>query len=258
MATDAVTIVVVLICGPPASGKTTLALKLKQKLDHCLLLSFDDIFSATEQEAAVKTKGHLKLLRRTMLEGVKNIIDGRTDTMEAKRIFDSIQLNAQGSKTWQYIIIDDNLYLRSMRYCWFQAARTRSISLCNIYLATSLKRCLHHNRQRASPVLEKVIVEQFKKMEPPASRAHIAEKFTLTVNVPDDSEFAPVIKRAIEIISAAQLSPFSPQSTDNNTQEKKEKAEFSRSLTRASKSHNIDLAFRRAISSLTKNGTMAT
>lgn len=64
MSGDSGSIVLVLICGPPASGKTTLATNLKEKLGRCLLFSFDQIFSNEEQENAVKTKGHLKMLRR--------------------------------------------------------------------------------------------------------------------------------------------------------------------------------------------------
>lgn len=56
--------VLVLIFGPPASGKTTLAANLKGRLSQCLLLSFDDIFSAEEQKVAIQTRGSLKILRR--------------------------------------------------------------------------------------------------------------------------------------------------------------------------------------------------
>ncbi|XP_022671382.1 L-seryl-tRNA(Sec) kinase-like isoform X2 [Varroa jacobsoni] len=244
--------VLVLIFGPPASGKTTLAANLKGRLSQCLLLSFDDIFSAEEQKVAIQTRGSLKILRRSMLEAVKDILDGRRECVSTTKIIDRVTIDQRKQIVkgpWQHIIIDDNLYLRSMRHCWFQAAKARGISLCNVYVTASLEECLDRNRLRPFPVPENVIINQFRKMEPPIAEASQAEKFSLSLKTSNFSMYINTAERLLTLIAAARLCPLVPQDVERT----QSVAESSRRVTRESKSHNLDLAFRKAVTGLIKN-----
>ncbi|XP_022671388.1 L-seryl-tRNA(Sec) kinase-like isoform X4 [Varroa destructor] len=188
----------------------------------------------------------------SMLEAVKDILDGRRECVSTTKIIDRVTIDQRKQIVkgpWQHIIIDDNLYLRSMRHCWFQAAKARGISLCNVYVTASLEECLDRNRLRPFPVPENVIINQFRKMEPPIAEASQAEKFSLSLKTSNFSMYINTAERLLTLIAAARLCPLVPQDVERT----QSVAESSRRVTRESKSHNLDLAFRKAVTGLIKN-----
>jgi len=94
-------IVVVLICGIPASGKSTLSTLLSSYYDNniCHVISFDD----DEVSSSLWTDETFRISRRTSLNKLREILI-------------SINSNDTNSNTNDdIIIIDDIMYLHSMR-----------------------------------------------------------------------------------------------------------------------------------------------
>jgi len=94
-------IVVVLICGIPASGKSTLSRLLSTYYDNnnCHMISFDD----DEVSSSLWTDETFRISRRTSLNKLKEIL---------------ISINSKDSSSItndNIIIIDDIMYLHSMR-----------------------------------------------------------------------------------------------------------------------------------------------
>lgn len=72
------------------------------------------------------------------------------------------------SKDTKFVILmDDNMYYRSMRYEYYQLARDYEIGFAEIYIPCDTTEALARNARRQDPVADDVIVAMAKKMEPP-------------------------------------------------------------------------------------------
>ncbi|ESO93047.1 hypothetical protein LOTGIDRAFT_232809 [Lottia gigantea] len=78
------------------------------------------------------------------------------------------------------IIIDDNMYFRSMRYDYYQLARNSSVGFCEVYVACSVSLALQRNSQRASGFVEpEIITNMANRFEIPDQSHHSWEKYSL-------------------------------------------------------------------------------
>lgn len=144
-----------LVCliGIPASGKTVLSKELKSMLEsnegynfYVEIVCFDDF------EGFNNAEGNWKCKRKSVFEEVENIIDfSKTSAIKKNMI----------------IILDDNMYYRSMRYDYVKLAKFKNIGFCQIYLEADLNSCIEMNFKRSKPVPVRLIKNMFRKIEKP-------------------------------------------------------------------------------------------
>uniref|UniRef100_A0A224XVN3 Putative conserved secreted protein n=1 Tax=Panstrongylus lignarius TaxID=156445 RepID=A0A224XVN3_9HEMI len=143
-----------LIClvGLPASGKTTLAHNIKAKYQmryNVDIISFD-IEISQDGDMSWKNK------RSAVHCSVKLLI----------------QKYLTSSDKHTLIVLDDNMFYKSMRYEYFQLARKYSLGFCEIYLSSPLEMCLKLNKQRANQVADSTIIKMNALLEVPDSSAN--------------------------------------------------------------------------------------
>lgn len=144
-------ICLIILIGIPGAGKTTfcknLALQLDKKEFQLYVVSYDDI----------RNDGNLKRYKE-----FRNIAQ-----MTAK---EKIQLITKEKSTFKHlVIIDDNMYYKSMRYEYYKLARQYEISFLEVYFDVNLEIALERNRNREQPALidEHVITNMYNKLEKP-------------------------------------------------------------------------------------------
>ncbi|KAK8774299.1 hypothetical protein V5799_011168 [Amblyomma americanum] len=101
------------------------------------------------------------------------------------------------------IMVDDNLYYRSMRAAWFKLARNYSLGFCQVFLLCTEEEAVRRNASRAFSVPESTIRTMAKKFEAP--RDEPWEQLTVTVDGTPDS-----IEKVVAILEAASRQPWPP------------------------------------------------
>ncbi|XP_071052779.1 L-seryl-tRNA(Sec) kinase [Onthophagus taurus] len=144
-----------IVCiGLPGAGKTTFCKKLKEIwLDYEIIhINYDEIIGSNYSSDK----------RKEILNDVHQLIS-----------------NLQSNKT--LILIDDNMYYKSMRYEYLQLARRHSISFLQLYFEVTLNVALKRNEVRTNPVPDEIIKEMNHKMEVPHQDFYfIPESFQFT------------------------------------------------------------------------------
>lgn len=141
-----------LIClvGLPASGKTTFAHNFKARYKRRYnvdIISFDIEIS---QDCNISWKDKRSAVHCSVIL--------------------LIQKYLTSSDKQTLIVLDDNMFYKSMRYEYFQLARKYSLGFCEIYLSSPLEMCLKLNRQRATnQVKENTIIKMNELLEVPDS-----------------------------------------------------------------------------------------
>ena len=137
-----------------------------------------------------------------------------------------------------YIIIDDNMYYRSMRYEYYQLARLYNISFCQLYLECSINVALIRNSTRTpnAVVPEEVILKMADKLEAPNDR-NSWEQLSLTVA----KQWHP--ERIEEICEFLNEAATSPVEKCYNLEQHAE----SRAICLSSVLHQSDIALRKLV-----------
>lgn len=155
----------VLFCGIPAAGKTTLSkaiLQYWQQFTKVYLVCFDQI---EEQR-----KGHqawdANIWHQTRVEAMQQ----------------TAALLTQNPNDPIIVIVDDNMYYRSMRRSYFKLARQCKVGFLTIFIECPLQLALTRNATRGTDqVKESVIQEMVTNFQPP-SEAHQWEASHLKIN----------------------------------------------------------------------------
>lgn len=129
---------IVLLCGLPASGKSTLGTYIAERIPRTKLIEYDQLSHA---DASIES------WRRARRHAV--------DLLER-----SIQ-------QFDLIVLDDNFYLRSMRKDITRTLKEHCVHFGVIYLQTDLSACLERNRHRSRSVPEHIVRSMADRMEPP-------------------------------------------------------------------------------------------
>ncbi|XP_071090107.1 uncharacterized protein [Haliotis cracherodii] len=80
------------------------------------------------------------------------------------------------------VVIDDNMYYRSMRYDYYQLARKYGLGFCEVHVDCPSDMAVARNKQRTlGRVEENVIVTMVTKMEVPDSAAYHWEKYSISI-----------------------------------------------------------------------------
>ena len=198
---------VVLLCGLPASGKSTLARKLEdhysnqeegaKRLIHLEYDAFEDILFSQQQQGGEEEeearRGAWNQAREVALQKLEQTI-----------------LEAPGSPPL-LILLDDNFHLRGMRKQIHRILlKYRPIRFGLVWMETPLGVCLERNRKRERKIPEHVISKMHSTFEPP--RAAWEQDW---INVTDTAHIEDVISFVEQCSEIVDL----PEENDPEQQE---------------------------------------
>lgn len=171
-------ICIVLLIGVPGSGKTYFQTFFDDFLKNsCNLnwgrvglqsISYDSYLGV--QNPKLLNSSKWKDERNNILKNVEELVIGikLTDNKEGENSCGCLWLNGFKNYEKVIIVIDDNMYYKSMRYEYYKLAKTYNISFAQLYFKISYKEALKCNQSRGRNRLpEEVISRMFSKLEPP-------------------------------------------------------------------------------------------
>jgi O-phosphoseryl-tRNA(Sec) kinase len=189
-------ICLVLLIGLPGSGKTTLCgalvefLKSLHATSHVIPITYDELIPADVLRHHDNIS-QWKEARRDVLNCVQNLILCLTglkefsmaNSFEMSVREEMIKTVVNMKKTKVYIIVDDNMYYRSMRYEYYQLARLYKLSFCQLFVQCSVTDALNRNSSRDTSVAvpQKVITRMAERLQPPDKQNNPWERFSLTL-----------------------------------------------------------------------------
>uniref|UniRef100_T1IIU3 L-seryl-tRNA(Sec) kinase n=1 Tax=Strigamia maritima TaxID=126957 RepID=T1IIU3_STRMM len=256
------------VLGIPGTGKTQFCLQLSSllKREFCdssvLIVSYDSLIPAKEEELLINSSindpklSEWKNRRRRIVNAVGGLLGDffekqefaneemeeiRTSILAQNKIDKSLRLNKN-----LFVIIDDNLYYRSMRYEYFQVARTYECGFCQIYLNCDISIALQRNTSRMHSVSEEVIKAMANKLEEPLPDKSQWEKYSISICTSfevTDSE----LSKTTELIRTSIENPF--QQLNEIDEEIKQN---SRQISNTNIIHQVDNFLRKAAGQLIK------
>lgn len=118
------------------------------------------------------------------------------------------------------ILIDDNMYYRSMRYEYYKLARVHNISFSQIFFEVDLQKALKCNGERSagSRVPEIVIKNMYRKLEPPQAN-NLWEKFSVSVLSYADFQNLDVLTQILSCLRTSLDNPVQVRDVNSNEEE---------------------------------------
>lgn len=182
--------IIVSLIGIPASGKSTISMKIHKLSKESLLnanvivLNFDELIRIDFTNI---TDGEYKKSREGCFVKIENLIEklknqnvtdwmGFIATSELSISKNLISLNCTNTVT--LLIIDDNMYYRSMRQRARQICRSHDCEHFQIFMNTSLNDAIERNSRRdLSTVVDRTVIEKmFADLEVPENPRTISIK----------------------------------------------------------------------------------
>lgn len=255
------------LCGLPASGKSTLAQKLKTSelisKFHIVVLSYDDLmpdnlkeFLTDNRKLSAEGDSTWKKYREDILDCIDYVLSTLPEVTEGRpeKVSNELWLNFQKAlKSFHndkknqledfnsLIVIDDNMYYRGMRYDFYQMARKHGCGFCQIYLRINVKGAIARNRNRLSPIPDQVIETMASKLEPPCPDAKTWETHSLTI----ESDALQDLNAIFALVQTAQEHPAPPFHVYTDLYEMQAR---NRRQCSASCIHQVDQILRRLVS----------
>lgn len=268
---DKPAIALLILCGIPASGKTTLAWKLSE---HCYLaetsevitVSYDSILDQSLETQVGESHQHLMLHDRQTNQAV-SWKDYRQDIVSCIDLLINQILHVHFSKQevsiiyphiWKkfsklinlslpsasdckryVIIIDDNMYYQGMRYAYYQLAKKHRVGYCVVNINCSVEEALARNKHRDCQVSDCVIKGMANKFELPNPKKNYWEQNTVTVGDTSDNS----LRLVTDLVMIALSSPVINEDNCDT-----EEAEMSRLTNLTNLLHQSDQILRKLIS----------
>ncbi|KAJ0015680.1 hypothetical protein NQD34_013970, partial [Periophthalmus magnuspinnatus] len=222
-------ICLVVLCGLPAVGKSTLARELRKAAAglgwRIAAVSYDELIpeEAFLTRRVEEEAGHTewKQHRQAVLKSIEHFLDSpSTDQSDLpdfcgiinkgsweRCVRDLLQPSPKPAPV--IFLLDDNFYYPSMRYEVYQLARKHSLGFCQLFLHCDLETCIRRNRRRAEPVPSEVMEEMERRLQPPNAQRNTWETNSIRINT-NDRLNAKDIREALDLVSFALKNPLSP------------------------------------------------
>lgn len=206
-------------------------------------LKHENIYSSAEK---------WKDQRKNVFVNVENFVSalkGFGSVDDSTIITDTDKENIMKSE-YVILLIDDNMYYKSMRYQYYQLARKLGVSFCQFYLKADLRNALKFNKMRDLHCIipERIIQNMWEKFEPPDVK-NGWERLSLTINSYEDFSTISVIISIHNIVIESLNNPVD----DNRGNDEEMK---SMKCTNSSTIHHIDIAMRHWIEKCIKKVVM--
>jgi len=259
---------ILLICGLPSSGKTLLTNNLLNysKLNPFLMnekfvfyhISVDQLIPIEDQFIAIQINGFWKQFRNNLLiasklfvEQLLNYNNSNNDIKDSNElnpnilsIYESIKrLNNYNEKSFDnfVLIIDDNLYYKSMRYEWFLISKHFEMGFAIVMIDCPLHLAIESNQRRTHEkcVPNSVIIKMNERFERPQTIGFELRTFTIPTHCFDFDESNDDL---IDFIIDAIRNPIVKQNMINE-----ELREHYKSVNQSNLIHRVDCLLREII-----------
>ncbi|KAF0684416.1 Aste57867_23599 [Aphanomyces stellatus] len=199
---------VLVLCGLPGGGKSTLSRRFAAHFCTYSVECFcyDDLFvdAAASSPDQPFRPDEWRALRASVLEKLDQRLLALQDTTSTQHI----------------LVLDDNMYYRSMRKRVFRLALQRQASFGQVHVSTSIETCRRRNEQRAMPVPPMVFDRMAALMEPPDATRFPWETHSIQVTLDSEHESDAAIMRICEFVDLIAQHPEWPRDTSAEELEK--------------------------------------
>lgn len=210
-------IIAVSLIGIPGSGKSTTALKIldlsmRNQLEAgVIIISFDDFVCPDLSELS---KGVYKQSREDLMENVQEFMM-KLKTKDIESVLKSHRLKISEKNYYLkdnspiLVLLDDNMYFRSMRQKVRAVCRKINCDYFQIFIKSSIEDAIERNKKRKNPVPDEIIEKMFNNLEVPTNPRTIFIESTES-----DENFLKFLKNRIENpekLEAPECLPKIPQ-----------------------------------------------
>lgn len=237
-----------ILMGIPGSGKSYFCRFLQDhfakchdsvlKNVHVICVCYDEF---VKHESLYSSAERWKDHRKKVFANVENLVCALKGfgTFDECPLIKNIDQENMMKSECVLLLIDDNMYYRSMRYQYYQLARRFSVSFCQFYLKADLRNAMKFNKTRDLQyvVPEEIILNMWEKFEPPDVK-NSWERLSLTIDSHEDFANSPVIMSIHNIIVESLNNPVD-SSMENDSEKMK-----ARECTNSSVIHQLDIAMR--------------
>ena len=196
---------ILVMIGLPGSGKTHFSLKLSESLEHFNIVHvcYDDLIPLEKQKQLISEEGAWKSEREKIVEAVDMMMSDESEVETENKFYKQLKEKTKSGKEKTLFIIDDNNYLQSMRYVYYQLARKHTTGFAQLFLSCPVLTAqkVNNTRSEAERVPDDVIETMNEKLEAPNPMKNSWEAFSFTINVdesPGDSYNNEVLEAVIE------------------------------------------------------------
>eukprot|EP00092_Neocalanus_flemingeri_P014854 GFUD01016038.1.p1 GENE.GFUD01016038.1~~GFUD01016038.1.p1 ORF type:complete len:326 (+),score=83.05 GFUD01016038.1:39-1016(+) len=229
-------ICLVVLIGIPGSGKSSFCELysdyLSAKKCSCIHVCYDKLIPLERQAEMRGEQGCWKAEREKIVEAVEQVLkirSGRKEVEDLNNVYaDKIVGETTSGRT--VILIDDNNYLPSMRYDYYQLARAYKLGFAQLHFSCDLPLAKRLNSSRAAScrVPDEVLENMSSKLEPPNPFSNKWEAFSFSLPV---LESVPHNLELVEsIVEAATVNPVIPVETVSEEVKEKDRVACSASL----------------------------
>ncbi|KAF1330069.1 L-seryl-trna kinase, partial [Globisporangium splendens] len=274
---DGAEAVLIVLCGLPGAGKTTLASRLACSTSHfdaapgdCLMrrlqcerLSFDDLFAASSSSTSQTDfdPALWKHYQREMMTRVKAWRKAH-EGANAKTTAQDGGLSSSEEEHLLVLLVDDNFQFRSLRKRFYQLACEVDCGFGILHVDTPVALCRQRNatREGAARVPDAVFERMVSVFEAPNGGLHAFERPTKTINpgplldvemITTDGDCAAMEKDTLsELVQQVRVSRRERRQLAAETQKRDRQKMLDQQRTHANVVHQVDLELRKWISSV--------
>ncbi|EQC38437.1 hypothetical protein SDRG_04146 [Saprolegnia diclina VS20] len=226
---------ILVLCGLPGAGKSTFARALADaalRTYEVHYISFDDVFVA-----------------RFAANDGSFAPEQWKDAVAAIYVEVELALAAASmSGKPRVLLLDDNMYYRSMRKKYLQLCRQRNVGFGVIHVDTPPDLCRARNAARPNPVPDVVFRRMQALFQPPRPSAQPWEARSIVIDLSTADSTPHALCAALAMIAEAVAAP-----EVDTAQESMLEKERSRAATIASVLHRADLVLRQLVGSILRD-----
>ena len=242
-------------------GKSTLCERLRRSYEehnfhnrlHLWIVNYDDIVERTRKSSpnGAYDVDAWKSAREKILDFIRRLIKREASSCDMTGLLNSIDghivvssdssSETSRSDDRHVVVLDDNMYYRSMRYGVYKICRDHGAAFAQIHVTADANIARKRNAARKTPVPTAVLERLATLAEPPDPRAHRWERHTIAV--PSDVPTSVVW----EALRKAWDDPPVPGLSEEDIEAAAARSEKDRDRTLRSAVHSLDNLLRKRI-----------